>query len=84
MGKRRMDGQIMGEELGQRQVRLSEDEYLRMIEDLAHEVVEEACAEGWLTFEPEDRDQPPLRRAINRLARSLRFVHGPEDGCFED
>jgi hypothetical protein len=34
-GKRRMAGKVMGEELVLRQVRLSEDECLRMIEDLS-------------------------------------------------
>ena len=63
--------------------RLTDDEYLRLIEHLAREVVEQAAVEGWLTFLPEDRDQTPLQQSINELARTLRMTHYEGDGCLE-
>lgn len=64
---------------------VADAEYLRSIERLAHEVVEEAAREGWLAF-IKDREigQTPLQRAINELARNLRMTHFEGDGCVSD
>lgn len=56
-------------------------EYARRIERHAKAVVEEALGEGWLTYLPEDDGQTPLQRAINELARNLRYKHFDGDGC---
>lgn len=59
-------------------------EYLRLIEKLAHEVVEQAAEEGWLEFGDVGQQAPtPLQRAVNTLATELRFRHHPDDGCLE-
>ncbi len=59
-------------------------DYLRSIERLAHEVVEQASREGSLTWTPgEDADKPPLQRSINALARTLRMAHFEGDGCID-
>ncbi|MEV0427738.1 hypothetical protein [Micromonospora sp. NPDC050495] len=50
-------------------------DYLQSVERLAHAVVEEAAQEGWLAFiVDEEVGQTQLQRAINALARELRFV----------
>lgn len=67
-----------------RPVRLTDDEYLRLVETLAHDVAERAFEEGWLTYGPGDEDQTPLQRSINEMARSLRHVHHDGDGCLDD
>ncbi|MFG2167821.1 hypothetical protein [Micromonospora chersina] len=58
-------------------------EYERRIERHPNAVVDAAFDEGWLTFLTEDEPQTPLQRAINELARNLRFKHFDGDGCFE-
>jgi hypothetical protein len=64
--------------------RPSEEEYLRLIERLAHEVVEVAAREDWLTFgEDGQADPEPIRRAVNALATELQFVHHEGDGCVD-
>jgi hypothetical protein len=64
--------------------RLSDDDYFRAIEGLAHVIVEEAASEGWLEFgEQGQTAATPLRRAVNALATELRFVHYPGDGCLD-
>ncbi len=59
----------------------SEREYLEKVERLAKAVCQEALAEGWLTYLPEDDEQTPLQRSVNELARTLRYVHEHDDGC---
>jgi hypothetical protein len=64
--------------------RESDLDYLRAVELLAQEVVEEAAAEGWLAFGDEGQKATvPLHRAINQLATRLRMVHFEGDGCVE-
>lgn len=64
--------------------RPTEIEYLRLIETLAHEVVEQAAEEGWLEFGDLGQHAPTaLQRAVNTLATELRFRHHPDDGCLE-
>jgi hypothetical protein len=58
-------------------------EYVRRIERQAKAVVDAASYEGWLTFRAEDEHQTPLQRAINELARNLRFKHFDGDGCLD-
>ena len=59
-------------------------EYLRRIEQRARVVVDEASAEGWLTYiEGDDHDQCPLQQAVNELARHIRYVHYEGDGCLD-
>jgi hypothetical protein len=59
-------------------------EYLRRIEQHARVVVDEASAEGWLTcIEGDDQDQSRLQRAVNELARHIRYVHYEGDGCLD-
>ncbi|KUO21790.1 hypothetical protein [Streptomyces dysideae] len=64
---------------------LSEPDYLREIERLAHRVTVEAADEGWLSFEPsaEPDDATPLRCSVNALARALHRYHFDGDGCVE-
>ena len=64
--------------------RLTDLEYLREVEALAHAVCERAFQEGWLAYTDEPADASPLQRAINELARNLRHVHYKGDGCIED
>jgi hypothetical protein len=54
------------------------------VERLANVVVQQAAAEGWLSYFPEDDQQAPLQRSINELARSLRHVHYDGDGCSDE
>lgn len=62
--------------------RESDLDYLRAVELLAHEVVEEAAVEDWLAFGDEGQQATiPLRRAINQLATRLRMSHYDGDGC---
>lgn len=64
--------------------RPTEIEYLRLIETLAHEVVEQAAEEGWLEFGELGQQAPTaLQRAVNALATELRFRHHPDDGCLD-
>ena len=63
--------------------RRSQQDYLADVERLAHVVVQEALSEGWLTYLPEDGEETPLRRSINKLARHLRHAHYEGDGCLE-
>jgi hypothetical protein len=64
--------------------RLSEDEYLRLVERLANDVVDRALEEGWLMYLPDDDDQTPLQKSINELARNLRHMHYDGDACLDD
>jgi len=64
--------------------RATDAEYLRTVELLAHDVVERAFDEGWLSYTPEDDDHTPLQRSINELARNLRHVHHDGDGCLDE
>jgi len=64
--------------------RPSEDEYLRIVERLANDVVDRALDEGWLMYLPDDSEQTPLQRSINELARNLRHVHYEGDGCLDE
>lgn len=63
----------------------SETDYLRSIEQLAHEVVHQAGdkGEGWLSFAPDPVEATPLQRAVNNLARALRYRHFDGDGCLD-
>ena len=61
--------------------RLSGEQYLKTIEALAKAVCDEAAKEGWLQFLPDASAASPMHRAVNEMARSLRYRHGPEDGC---
>jgi hypothetical protein len=65
--------------------RASEIDYLRSVEQLARAVVEEASGprEGWLSYLPDSAESTPLQRAVNELARNLRWVHFDGDGCIE-
>jgi hypothetical protein len=64
--------------------RLSEMDYLRLIERLAHEVVEVAAEQDWLSFGDDGNSDPsPLHRAVNALATELRMVHHDGDSCLE-
>ena len=60
--------------------RLSDEDYLKKVKELANVVCDEALEEGWLTYLSHDDDQTPLQRAINELARNLRHVHYEGDG----
>ncbi|MCX4583909.1 hypothetical protein [Streptomyces sp. NBC_01481] len=57
--------------------------YLQLIERLAHLVAEAAATEGWLSFLPDPPEATPSQRAVNELARHLRFVHFDGDGCVD-
>ena len=63
----------------------SDDEYLRGIEQLAHELVEAACSlyGGARVFSLEG-DKNDLDRAITMMAQSLRMTHAAGDGCVDD
>jgi hypothetical protein len=62
--------------------RMNDGDYLRAVERLAHDVVDRAVEEGWLSIEPDPPGATALQRAaVNELARSLRFVHFDGDGC---
>jgi hypothetical protein len=58
--------------------------YYQRIEALANQICDQAFVEGWLTCLPDDDTHTPLQRAVNELARNLRHVHYPEDGCLDD
>ncbi len=59
-----------------------ERRYLADVESRANAVVDHAADEGWLTYlESEESDQTPLQKSVNALARDLRIVHHPDDGC---
>ncbi len=62
----------------------TDEEYHAQVEALAHEVVNLAAKEGWLTYLPDDEEQTPLQQAINELARNLRHVHCEGDGCLDE
>jgi hypothetical protein len=64
--------------------RLSEEEYWALIETLANRVCDEAHKEGWLEYQADGPDATPLQGAVNELARSLRQVHYPGDGCVDE
>ena len=64
--------------------RLSDEDYLKRVEELAYGVCDKAFEEVWLTLSSEDEDQTPLQRAINELARNLRHVHYEGDGCLDE
>lgn len=60
-------------------------DYLRRIEQLAHEVTERAMDEAWFAFGDDgQRAERPLERAINELATNLRMEHHEGDGCLHD
>jgi hypothetical protein len=59
------------------------DEYLRRVERLAHDVISRAGDEGWLSCEPDPPSATGLQRAVNELARELRFTHYDGDGCVD-
>lgn len=61
----------------------SDEHYLRTVERLAKVVCDQAAAEGWLMYLPEDDGQTALQRSINELARTLRYVHQHNDGCLQ-
>jgi hypothetical protein len=63
--------------------RADDETYLRRLEALADRICQEALAEGWLMYLPDDDDQTPLQRAINELARNIRQVHYEGDGCVD-
>jgi len=65
--------------------RPTEDEYLREIEQLAHELVEAACSlyGGSRVFSLEG-EKNDLDRAITKIAQALRMVHTAGDGCVDD
>lgn len=75
---------LLGEATPPRAARLTDDEYLRKVEVLAHDVCEEAAVEGWLSYEPDPPAASPIQRAVNELARNLRHVHYDGDGCLDD
>jgi hypothetical protein len=79
----KLDLDIYGNFEGDVNATVSHTRYHEQIEALAHHVTEEAAAEGWLTFLPEDEDQSPLKRSVNDLARNLRFRHYDGDGCVD-
>jgi len=57
------------EEMQHRPPRLSDEDYLKHVKKLANVVCDEASAEGWLTYLPDDDDQTPFRgRSTNWLA----------------
>ncbi|MFH8577435.1 hypothetical protein [Streptomyces zaomyceticus] len=58
-------------------------EYLRRIERMAHAVAEAAAQEGWLSFLPEPSEATPSQRAVNAMARRLRFAHFDGDACID-
>jgi hypothetical protein len=62
----------------------TDEEYHAKVEALAHEVVNLAAEEGWLTYLSDDEEQTPLQQAINELARNLRHVHHEGDGCLDE
>jgi hypothetical protein len=57
--------------------------YLHRVESLAHEVVDCAANEGWLSYAPDPGGATQLQRAVNELARNLRHVHYDGDGCLD-
>lgn len=60
---------------------MTDDDYLRRVEVLAHQIVERAADEAWHRLDAEPPDATPLQRAVNELARVLRHVHFDGDGC---
>ena len=63
---------------------LSEQDYLRQIELLAHDVVRAAQGEGWQTYGPDPAQATTLHKAVNDLARTLQHHHFDGDGCVDD
>ena len=63
--------------------RINDDDYLRKVEAIAHEVVERAAEEGWLSYASDPAGATALQRAVNDLARSLPHVHFNGDGCVD-
>ncbi|MFF2953743.1 hypothetical protein ACFVVU_20675 [Kitasatospora sp. NPDC057965] len=63
---------------------LSELDYLREIERLAHDVTVEASAEDRLSYAEDPPDATPFQRSVNALARAVRSYHFEGDGCVED
>ena len=61
----------------------SEISYLRRIESLAHDVVNCALDEGWLSYMPDPDETTPLQRTVNEIARNLRHIHHEADGCLD-
>lgn len=61
----------------------TDDDYLRKVETLAHDVVRRALDEGWLSYAEDPPDATELHRAVNELARYLRHVHYDGDGCVD-
>lgn len=60
-------------------------DYLRRIEQLAHEVTVRAMDEVWFAFGDDGQcAERPLERAINELATNLRMEHHEGDGCLHD
>ncbi|MFF3215482.1 hypothetical protein ACFYYB_33215 [Streptomyces sp. NPDC002886] len=58
-------------------------EYLRRVERMAHAVAEAAAQEGWLSYLPDLPETTPSQRAVNAMARHLRFTHFHGDGCVD-
>lgn len=63
--------------------RIVDDDYLRKVEALAHEVVDRAAEEHWLSYGSDPSDATGLQRAVNELARWLRHVHHDGDSCVD-
>jgi hypothetical protein len=63
---------------------LTEPDYLREIERLAHRVSVAAADEGWLSPLTDPPDATPLQRGVNALARALRAYHFEGDGCVDE
>ncbi|MFF8833238.1 hypothetical protein [Streptomyces sp. NPDC015131] len=63
---------------------LSDLDYLREIERLAHRVTVQASNEGWLSFHGDPDEATPLQRSVHALARTLRYYHFDGDGCLDE
>jgi hypothetical protein len=63
--------------------RLSHQDYLASVEQLAKAVVSAAIDEwgGTSVYSPDSVDRTPLKAAITELAQSLRETHSEDDGC---
>lgn len=70
--------------MGERTPRISHDEYLIKIEQLAQAVADEAFEEGWLEYDSDGSGRTALQNSIIELAQNLRHVHFAGDGCLDE
>ena len=71
------------QDASERPKRMSDDEYLSHIEQLAQAVFDAAVDERGAAIFDSDLQNTPLERAIHDLICAVRRVHYDGDGCLE-